>query len=61
MIRLGKMIEELGAKNTEGDDDENLEELHPYIHPSVPISRLPIKEAGLPLDTLAAHGCSMMC
>ena len=23
MIRLGKMIKELGAKNTEGDNDEN--------------------------------------
>ena len=61
MIRLGKMIEELGAKNIEGDDDENLEELHPYIHPSIPISRLLIKEARLPLDTLIAYGCSIMC
>jgi hypothetical protein len=35
------------------------EELHPYISVCANI-RLPIKEAGLPLDALAAHGCSMM-
>jgi hypothetical protein len=35
------------------------EELHPYISVCANI-RLLIKEAGLPLDTLAAHGRSMM-
>ena len=55
------MIEELDAKNTEGDDDENFRGIAPLYHPSAPISRLPIKEAGLPLDTLVAYGCSMMC
>jgi len=35
------------------------EELHPYISVCANI-RLPMKEAGLPLDALAAHGRSMM-
>jgi hypothetical protein len=34
MIRLGKMIEELGAKNIEGDDDENFGGVAP-LYPSV--------------------------
>ena len=53
------MIEELDAENTEHDDDENSEELHPYISVCANI-RLPMKEAGLPLDALVAHGCSMI-
>jgi hypothetical protein len=45
----------------EGDEDENFRgDLHPYISVCADI-RLPMKEAGLPLDILAAHGCSMMC
>jgi len=35
------------------------EELHPYISVCANI-RLPMKEAGLPLDALVAHGRSMM-
>ena len=35
------------------------EELRPYISVCANI-RLPMKEAGLPLDVLAAHGRSMM-
>jgi hypothetical protein len=35
-------------------------ELHPYISVCANI-RLLIKEAGLPLDALVAHGRSMMC
>jgi hypothetical protein len=36
------------------------EELDPYISVCANI-RLPMKEAGLPLDALAAHGRSMVC
>jgi hypothetical protein len=38
---------------------KTLEELHPYISVYANI-RLPIKEAGQPLDTLVAHGRSMI-
>ena len=34
MIRIGKMIEELGDENTEGDDDENFGGVAP-LYPSV--------------------------
>jgi hypothetical protein len=38
---------------------KTLEELHLYISVCANI-RLPIKEAGLPLDALVAYGSSMM-
>lgn len=49
-------MEELDAENTE----KTSEELQPYISVCTDI-RVPMKEAGPPLDALVARGCSMMC
>jgi hypothetical protein len=53
------MIEELDAENTEAMMMKTSEELHYYISVCANI-RLPMKEAGLPLDVLVAYGCNMM-
>jgi hypothetical protein len=58
--RFGKVIEELNAENTEGDDIKTSEEICTFIYPSAPAPRLPMKEAGLSLDTLVVHGYSIM-
>jgi hypothetical protein len=34
--RFGKMVEELDAENTEGDDDGNFRGIAPFIYPSAP-------------------------
>jgi hypothetical protein len=58
--RFGKMLEGLDIENKVGDDNENFRgDLHPYISVCTNI-RLPIKEAGLPLDALVAYGRSIM-
>jgi hypothetical protein len=54
------MIEELDAENIEVMMMKTSEELHYYISVCANI-RLPMKEAGLPLDVLVAHGYNMMC
>jgi hypothetical protein len=48
--------------NTKGDDDENFRgDLHPYISVDANINQTSDgREAGLPLDALAAHGRSTM-
>ena len=53
------MFEELDTRNAE-IIVKALEEICTLIYPSILIPRLPIKEAGLPLDRLIAHGRSIM-
>jgi hypothetical protein len=57
---FGKVIEELNAENTEGDDMKTLEELYYYISVCAN-NQTPDKGSRLPSDSLAAYGCSMMC